>query len=84
MNSPPGRGRSELNEVNVRNGGGLQPVKLVIYDVLGQEITTLVNQQQRPGEYSVTWDASGFSSGVYFYTLSAGSFVETKKMVLLH
>jgi hypothetical protein len=58
-------------------------VSLKIYDVLGSEVATLVNQKQKPGNYEVTWDAYGFSSGVYFYKLSAGNYVETKKMILI-
>ncbi len=63
----------------------LQPVhvKLCVYDILGNEITTLVNKQQSPGNYEVEFNAAGLSSGVYFYKLTAGVFVETKKMVLL-
>ncbi len=54
-------------------------VKLSVYDILGNEITTLVNEQQHPGNYEVTFNAGGLSSGVYFYKLTAGEFVETKK-----
>ncbi len=56
---------------------------LRIYNVLGEEITTLVNERQAPGEYSVQFDASDLPSGVYFYTLRVGDFVSTKKMILL-
>jgi photosystem II stability/assembly factor-like uncharacterized protein len=58
-------------------------VTLKVYDILGNEITTLVNEEKPAGNYEVEFDGTGFSSGVYFYKLSAGSFVETKKMVLL-
>lgn len=58
-------------------------VKLVIFDILGREVAVLVNEEQKPGYYEIEWDASGFSSGVYFYKILADSFVETKKMVLL-
>jgi len=58
-------------------------VKLVIYNVLGQEVVTLVNEVQEPGRYNVRFDASGLSSGVYFYRLEAGDFVSVKKMVLV-
>jgi flagellar hook assembly protein FlgD len=58
-------------------------VKLVIYDILGKEIRTLVNEQLQPGTYEVTFDGSNLPSGVYFYQLRAGEFVETKKLVLL-
>ncbi len=57
--------------------------KLVVYDVLGREVTTLVNKQQKPGNYQVTFNASKLSSGVYYYQLKVGSFIQTKKMVLL-
>ncbi len=58
-------------------------VKLVIYDILGKEITTLVNEQLTPGTYEVTFDGSNLPSGVYFYQLRSNEFVETKKLVLL-
>ena len=56
---------------------------LKIYDVLGNEIVTLVNENKPAGKYEVEWDASNYPSGVYFYQLRAGSFVQTKKMVLM-
>jgi hypothetical protein len=56
---------------------------LKIYDALGNEITTLVNEEKSPGEYEVNFDAAGLTSGLYFYRLTAGSFSETKKMLLL-
>jgi len=55
---------------------------LKVYDVLGREVTTLINDQLAPGEYTVNWDARGQASGVYFYRLSAGDFVTTRKMIL--
>lgn len=58
-------------------------VKIVIYDLLGREITQLVNQQMQPGSYSVDWDASNNPSGVYFYSIETGNFKETRKMVLV-
>jgi len=58
-------------------------VQLKVYDIIGNEIATLVNEEKAPGVYSVTFDASKLSSGVYFYRLQAGSFIETKKMILL-
>ncbi|MFZ1320434.1 MAG: T9SS type A sorting domain-containing protein [Ignavibacteria bacterium] len=54
-----------------------------MYDVLGNEVATLVNEKQSAGSYSVEFDGNGFASGVYFYRLSAGDFVETKRMILL-
>ncbi len=56
---------------------------LKIHDLLGRHVTTLVNEELRPGSYEVRWDASGFPSGTYFYRLQAGEFVETKKLILL-
>jgi photosystem II stability/assembly factor-like uncharacterized protein len=58
-------------------------VKLVIYDILGKEISTLVNDKLSPGTYEIEWNASNYSSGIYFYNLKAGDYSETKKMVLL-
>ncbi len=58
-------------------------VMLKLYDMLGREVAMLVNEHKSPGTYTMTWDASGHSSGIYFYRLTAGSFVETKKLVLV-
>jgi hypothetical protein len=58
-------------------------VTLKVYDVLGREVTTLVNERQELGAHQVNWQASCIASGVYFYRLQAGSFVETKKLILL-
>ncbi|MGA2667909.1 MAG: T9SS type A sorting domain-containing protein [Ignavibacteria bacterium] len=58
-------------------------VRLVIYDILGCEVTTLVNEQLKPGTYEVTWDASDYPSGVYFYKLTTDNFNQTKRMVLI-
>ena len=58
-------------------------VTLKIYDILGREVTTLVNGKNEPGEHSVSWNAMNVSSGVYFYRIIAGDFVQTKKMVLM-
>jgi hypothetical protein len=58
-------------------------VKLSIYNLLGQEVATLIEGEQEPGRYNVNFDASGLPSGVYFYRLEAGNFVEQKKMILI-
>jgi hypothetical protein len=67
-------------------------VKLVVNDLLGREVATLVNEEPKPGTYEADWDARGFASGVYFYQMVVGEntnnggtndFVETKKMVLM-
>jgi hypothetical protein len=54
-----------------------------VYDVLGREVATLVNEVKEPGSYTVHWDASSVGSGVYFYRLRAGSFVQTRRMMLV-
>jgi hypothetical protein len=58
-------------------------VKLVVYDMMGREVKTLVNQSMGAGNYTVDFDASDLSSGVYVYTIKAGDFTDTKKMVLV-
>jgi len=58
-------------------------VKLEVYDVLGKKVATLVSGRQEAGIYTYTLNASTLSSGVYFYRLQAGRFVETKKMMLV-
>ncbi len=62
---------------------GYASVQLVVYDILGREVATLVNSEQMPGSYSVMFDASGLTSGLYFYKLSSGGFISTKKMILI-
>ena len=58
-------------------------VKLTIFDLLGREITTLVNEQKGAGTYSVKFEASSLSGGVYFYKLEAGNFIQTRKLLFL-
>jgi hypothetical protein len=58
-------------------------VSLRVYDIMGAEITELVNQKQSAGVYEIQFDASNLSSGMYFYKLSAGDFTSIKKMTLL-
>jgi len=58
-------------------------VELRLYDILGREVATLVNEVQTAGYHSVRFDASGLASGVYFYRLRAGEFTQTKRMLLL-
>ena len=57
--------------------------KLTIYDILGRQVTALVNQQLTPGSYEVDWHGENFASGIYFYRLEAGNYVDVKKMILL-
>ncbi len=65
---------------DVRNASD---VKLKVYDLTGREVSVLVNEFLKPGAYSVSFDASRLSSGVYFYTLQAGDFRQTKQMLLV-
>jgi hypothetical protein len=58
-------------------------VRLTIYDLLGREVSVLVNEQLKPGTYEVQWDGTHFSSGIYFYKLIYGDYTAVKKMVLL-
>jgi hypothetical protein len=57
-------------------------VRLIVYDLLGREVAVLVNQSRDPGAYSLQFDATGLSSGVYLLRLTAGKFVQTRKMVV--
>ncbi|MCX6120966.1 MAG: S8 family serine peptidase, partial [Ignavibacteriales bacterium] len=63
--------------------GAFGLVKLIIYDVLGQEVATLVNEIKPAGAYTIQWNASSMPSGVYFYQLQTNHFIDTKKLVLL-
>jgi hypothetical protein len=62
---------------------GANHVRLVVYDLLGREVAVLVDQRQLPGSYRVTFGGSSLPSGVYFYRLTAGAFVQTRRMVLV-
>ena len=77
---------------------GTSWVKLAVYDMLGREVAVLVNEKKEPGNYTVTWNAAGMASGLYFYRLQAqpvnaavgrdsksgaGEFVATQRMMLL-
>jgi photosystem II stability/assembly factor-like uncharacterized protein len=70
--SPLSKGRNEVGFVTLK-----------VYDVLGNEIATLVNEYKPAGRYETDFNADGLTSGIYFYKLQAGSFVETKKMILI-
>jgi hypothetical protein len=58
-------------------------VSLKVYDILGNEVATLVNESKLPGSYQVSFDASGLASGVYFYKLQTGSYSQSRKMIIL-
>ena len=63
--------------------GFSQRVKLTIFDILGREVATLVNEEQDPGNYEIEFNGSNLTSGVYYYTLKAGTYYNTKKMLLI-
>ena len=75
--------RFSIPGVVILSGAKNPDVKLAVYDALGREIQTLVNQSLSPGTYEIEWNAENFPSGVYFYSLSYSNFTQTKKMVLL-
>jgi hypothetical protein len=58
-------------------------IRIAVYDILGREVALLVNEEKEPGIYRVSWDASRFPSGTYFYRMTSGSFSETRRMVLV-
>ena len=66
---------------NVRTG--FQPVRLIIFDVLGNEVAVLVNENKEAGYYETKFDGSALASGLYIYRLTAGNFVSTKKMLMI-
>ena len=72
-----------IPNVETHRDASLQMVTLKVYDVLGNEIATLVNEELSAGEYEVEFNATSLPSGIYFYQLKAGSFIQTKKMILL-
>ncbi|RPI65099.1 MAG: T9SS C-terminal target domain-containing protein [Ignavibacteriales bacterium] len=61
----------------------ISQVSIKVYDILGNEVTTLVNEQKEPGYYEIDFNAGSFASGVYIYRLQANNYVSTKKMMLL-
>ncbi len=58
-------------------------VEFVVYNVLGKEVSTIVNEKLSAGRYEVNWNGSDYPSGVYFYRIEAGDFVDVKKMLLI-
>ncbi len=71
---------STLIKYSIPNGG---LVKIKVYDIGGKEVSVLVNEIMNPGSYSIDFDGSKLSSGVYYYRIEAEKFIETKKMLLL-
>ncbi|MCF8259311.1 MAG: FAD-dependent oxidoreductase [Melioribacteraceae bacterium] len=68
---------------NINNRAENYTVKLVIFDAVGREVKTLVDEQKSPGEYVIQFDGNNLSSGTYTYTLTQGDFTKSKKMILL-
>ena len=58
-------------------------VKVIIYDALGNQIDVIADEVKSAGSYSVKWNASNHASGIYFYKLEAGNFVQVRKMILM-
>jgi len=58
-------------------------ITLKVYDILGREVATLVNQKQKPGNYEIDFNSYDLTSGIYFYQLVSGTFIETKKMLMI-
>jgi hypothetical protein len=87
----PGRFALEQNYPNPFNGTtnyelritNEEHVSMKIYDALGREIAILVDEVLQPGTYRMQWDAAGFASGVYYYTMTAGGFRQSKSMILM-
>jgi hypothetical protein len=75
FDNPP----SPLSERGDRGGF----IRLIVYDALGREVATLVNEPMSHGTYEIDWDASRFPSGVYFYKITAADYTETRKMLLV-
>lgn len=78
----PSKVKSEKSKAPLSFGEG-QGVRLIIYDALGREIETLVNEELNPGSYEIEFDGTNYTSGIYFYKLIAEGFSQTKKMVLI-
>jgi hypothetical protein len=61
----------------------LSNVKIVVFDVMGREVQTLVNESMKPGTYETKFDGAKLTSGVYFYKITAGDFSQTKRMLMI-
>lgn len=70
-------------DIPENNNNTASYVKLVIFDVLGKQVSILTDGQFKPGRYEVSWNASGYPSGMYFYVLKTDNYTETKKMMLV-
>ena len=72
-----------IPNVETHRDASLQMVTLKVYDILGNEVATLVNEEKPAGSYEAEFRAAGLASGVYFYKLSAGEYTDSKKMVII-
>ncbi|MGA2668492.1 MAG: SBBP repeat-containing protein [Ignavibacteria bacterium] len=81
--NPSTKIKFDIPDFPLMKGARGMSVRLTIFDLLGREIATLVNEQLKPGSYEVEWDGSNYPSGVYFYKLITGEFTKTMKMVLI-
>ncbi len=68
---------------DIPNLSGDKKVQVVVYDILGNQVELLVNQELTAGKYSASWNAANYSSGIYFYRITAGNFTDTRKMILV-
>ena len=79
-------GGFEASEIDYASKNGLTNagfVTIKVFDILGEEISTLISEKQDAGTYDIIFDGSNLVSGIYIYQMKAGSFIETKKMVLV-
>lgn len=81
--NPTTKIKFDIPSIPLSRGARGVSLRLTIYDVLGREVATLVNEQLKPGTYVITFDGSNYASGLYFYRLQTSDFVEVKKMVLV-
>jgi hypothetical protein len=81
--NPSTKIKFSIPNVETRHASSLQMVTIVVYDVLGNEVATLVNEEKPAGNYEVEFNATNLTSGVYFYQIKAGTLYETRKMLLL-
>ncbi len=77
--NPTTKIRYSIPNVTLRQAQGDNLVVLKVYDILGNEVTTLVNERKEPGYYEVEFNASQFASGVYIYKLQSGNFISKKR-----
>ncbi len=74
---------TQAGHLPARQLSGGSFVTLKVFDMLGREVATLMNELKQPGEYTVHWNAEGVQSGMYFYRLSVGNFTQTRKLIIL-